>query len=176
MQMDKVIKNGKLTTPLYQLFDAEKKTGTIMPLAIFLNLRKPTDMGVWLQAGEEVERISGTLSEIPVVALNYPTFTDGRAYSSANILRRKYHYKGEIRAIGDVRIDQLEQMSRCGFDAYQLDENQDIEKALNVLLKALSYSYQPTANQPPLFSKREFYIFYNFNITYLFFDISSVID
>ena len=154
--MSKVIKNAELTTPLYRLYDTGKTMGTIMPLEMFLDLEKPVNIGVWLDAGEKVESIAKMLREIPVVALNYPTFTDGRAYSSANILRRKYHYKGEIRAIGDVRIDQLEQMSRCGFDAYQLDENQDIEKALNVLLKALSYSYQPTANQPPLFSKREF--------------------
>ena len=152
--MGKVIKNGELTTPYYQLYEAGEIRGTIVPLKMFVDLDNLKDTGVWLDAGEEVEGIANMLSEIPVVALNYPTFADGRAYSSASILRRRYHYKGEIRAIGDVRIDQLEQMSRCGFDAYQLTENQDVEKAKSVLLTGLSYSYPATANQPPLFSRR----------------------
>ena len=152
--MGKVIKNGEMTTPRYRVYEAGKTTGTIVPLKMFLDLDNPTNTGVWLDADEEVESIVNMLSEIPVVALNYPTFADGRAYSSARILRRRYHFKGEIRAIGDVRVDQLEQMSRCGVDAYQLTENQDVEKAMSVILEGLSYSYPATANQPPLFSRR----------------------
>ena len=152
--MDKVIKNGELTAPRYRFFETGEPAGTIVPLNMFLDLDDSTDTGVWLDAGEDVEAIEDKLREIPVIALNYPTFTDGRAYSSASILRRKYGYKGEIRAMGDVRIDQLEQMSRCGFDAYELSENQDAEEALDVLLKGFSYTYPATASQPPLFSRR----------------------
>ena len=153
--MDRVIKDGELTTPSYQLFKAGETAGTIVPLEMFLDLDDTTDTGVWLNAGEDVEAIEDKLREIPVIALNYPAFTDGRAYSSASILRRRYGYTGEIRAMGDVRIDQLEQMSRCGFDTYQLSENQDAKKTMGVSLKGFSYSYPTTAKQPPLFSRRK---------------------
>lgn len=152
--MDKVIKNGELTTPEFSLYEDGDTQGTIVPLEMFLQLDDKSGTGVWLDSHEEVEALADQLDDIPVVALNYPAFTDGRAYSSANILRRKLGFAGEIRAIGDVRIDQLEQMSRCGFDAYQLTDNQDAEKAVGVLIKGFSHSYQATAREEPLYASR----------------------
>ncbi len=152
--MTKIIKDGTLTDANYALYESGITKGTIVPLQMFLELTDKSDTGVWLDAHEEVESIAGLLDEIPVVALNYPTFADGRSYSSASLLRRKYCFKGEIRAIGDVRNDQLEQMSRCGFNSYQLEENQDAEKAMGFLLSGFSYSYPATAKEPPLFAER----------------------
>jgi uncharacterized protein (DUF934 family) len=110
-------------------------------------------VGVWLEADEEADAILSDLSGISVIALNFPAFSDGRAYSTANILRRQLHYKGEIRAIGDVRIDQLEQMLRCGFDAFQLADGQDSTLAVEKL-KGFSHSYQATIDREPLFKQR----------------------
>ena len=112
-----------------------------------------TDYGVWLDSDEEVELLEGKLN-CNVIALNFTAFNDGRAYSSAHILRRRYGYEGEIRAIGDVRRDELEQMIRCGFDAFELADSQDIEASL-ASLSGFSVSYQPTADRPePLFRRR----------------------
>lgn len=109
--------------------------------------------GVLLAADEEVEEIASHLKKIPVVALDFPAFSDGRAYSSASILRRHHRYKGEIRAVGDVRIDQLEQMIRCGFNAFHLADGQDTELALSKLA-GFSFSYQHTIDREPLFRRR----------------------
>src|SRR5690606_27713181 len=75
-------------------------------------------LGVWLDADEAVEDIADDLTHFQIVALNFPVFTDGRHYSSARLLRERYGYKGEVRAIGDVLRDQLFYMRRCGFDAF----------------------------------------------------------
>lgn len=108
---------------------------------------------VWLDAGEEVESIAEHLDQIPMIALNFPAFSDGRAYSGAAMLRRHYGFTGEIRAIGDVRIDQLEQMARCGFNAFQLADDQDTDQALQ-RIEGFSFSYQQTVDREPLFRNR----------------------
>ena len=124
----------------------------------FLSLEEYLDAGeraqaVWLDADEEVESIADFLEDIPAIALNFPAFSDGRAYSNAAILRRHYNFSGEIRAIGDVRLDQLEQMVRCGFDAFQLAEGQNADQAL-AMIEGFPFSYQQTVDREPLFRKR----------------------
>ena len=153
--MSNFIKDGAVTTTDYSLEDGDSSAAKeILPLQRYLELEdKSGDVGVWLDADEEIESIEACLANLPVVALNFPAFSDGRGYSSANILRRKYGYQGEIRAIGDVRIDQLEQMIRCGFDAFELAENQDAELAL-CRLNGFSVSYQQTVDREPLFKLR----------------------
>ncbi|ABE59244.1 MULTISPECIES: DUF934 domain-containing protein [Chromohalobacter] len=90
----------------------------------------------------------------PLIAIDFPKFTDGRGYSLARLLRERYGYQGQIRAVGDVLIDQLYYMSRCGFDAFWLREDQIVEDALNAL-DTFSLSYQPGTDTPePLFRRR----------------------
>ena len=72
---------------------------------------------------------SVSLDGITRVDLHFPKFTDGRAYSQAFLLRRRLGFAGEIRATGDVLIDQLVQMQRSGFDVAVLREDQDIAHA-----------------------------------------------
>jgi uncharacterized protein (DUF934 family) len=66
---------------------------------------------------------------VDAIALNFPKFTDGRAYSQAFLLRRRLGFKGEIRATGDVLVDQLLQMQRSGFDVAVLRKDQDLDSA-----------------------------------------------
>ena len=74
-------------------------------------------VGVRLDAGEMVDALLPDLDRIAMVALSFPKFADGRAFSKASLLRRA-GFEGEIRAIGDVLWDQLQLMRRCGFDAF----------------------------------------------------------
>lgn len=112
-------------------------------------------LGVWLDADEEVEEIADDLGHFQVVALNFPSFTDGRHYSSARLLRERYGYKGEVRAIGDVLRDQLFFMKRCGFDAYAVRPDRDPYDAL-ASLNDFEVVYQAAADQPqPLFRRRQ---------------------
>jgi uncharacterized protein (DUF934 family) len=77
------------------------------------------DIGVRIEAGESVDDLAYDLPRIAVVALVFPTFRDGRAFSSAALLRERYAYKGEVRAVGDVWREQARFMVRCGFDAFE---------------------------------------------------------
>jgi len=95
------------------------------------------------------------LAHFQVIALNFPSFTDGRHYSSARLLRERYGYKGEIRAIGDVLRDQLFYMRRCGFDAFAIRADRDPVDALEGL-KDFSVTYQAAADdERPLFRRRQ---------------------
>ncbi|MNV80108.1 hypothetical protein D3C71_1736900 [compost metagenome] len=111
-------------------------------------------LGVWLQSHEQIEDIVDDLKYLQVIALDFPAFTDGRHFSSARLLRERYGYQGEIRAIGDVLRDQLFFMQRCGFDAFAVRPDRDPYDALKGL-SDFSVTYQTGVDQPlPLFRRR----------------------
>jgi uncharacterized protein (DUF934 family) len=74
---------------------------------------------VRLESHEEVEALAYDMPQLAVVALAFPKFGDGRAYSSARLLRERFGFKGQLRAVGDVTREQAGQMVRCGFDAFE---------------------------------------------------------
>jgi uncharacterized protein (DUF934 family) len=76
-------------------------------------------VGVRLKTDEEVEALAYDLPRIAVVALEFPKYRDGRQYSNARVLRERYGFKGEVRAVGDVLREQAQFMLRCGFDAFE---------------------------------------------------------
>jgi uncharacterized protein (DUF934 family) len=82
-------------------------------------LSEGRSVGVRLESHEEVEALTYDLPRLAVVALAFPKFGDGRAYSNARLLRERYGYKGEVRAVGDVLREQAGFMVRCGFDAFE---------------------------------------------------------
>tara|TARA_R110002072_G_scaffold64_13_gene476 strand:- start:12218 stop:12700 length:483 start_codon:yes stop_codon:yes gene_type:complete len=160
--MPSIIKDRALADSEFTVVDTESASvadsHSLLPLSFYLEHREElkgrNDIGIWLEAGDEIEAIAEFANEIPVVALNFPAFADGRAYSSASILRKTMQYQGEIRAIGDVRRDQLSQMIHCGFNAFELADGQDTNKCLEAL-DAFSENYQATvANPEPLFRRR----------------------
>ena len=82
------------------------------------------ELGIILRSDEKPAEIESDLDQFAVVALDFPGFRDGRAYSYARLLRDRYNYSGEIRAIGDVLLEQLHFMHRVGFNAFDIaDEN-----------------------------------------------------
>ncbi|WP_341705990.1 DUF934 domain-containing protein [Halopseudomonas sp.] len=164
--MQRLIKNGEVINDSWHLLDKDatldglpNSDSIIVPLALWLehsHALKARDggLGVWLDSDEEVESIAGDLDQFQVIALNFPVFSDGRNYSNARLLRDRYQYKGEVRAIGDVLRDQLFFMQRCGFDAYALRADRNAEDALESL-KDFSNCYQAATDQPlPLFRRR----------------------
>ncbi len=97
--------------------------GVILPLARFeadgsrlLDEGRP--MGVLLQPDEPVEALAYDLPRLAAVVLHFPRFRDGRPYSSAALLRTRFGFRGEVRAMGDVLREQAREMVRCGFDAF----------------------------------------------------------
>jgi uncharacterized protein (DUF934 family) len=99
------------------------------------------------------------LNGVKRIDLHFPKFTDGRAYSQAFLLRRRREFTGEIRATGDVLVDQLAQMERSGFDVAVLRADQPLEVAQRVLASYPGYGvgrYQGDAVQiEPHFSRTE---------------------
>lgn len=86
------------------------------------------------------------LSKIPLIAISFPKFADGRGYSHARILRDELHYPGELRAVGDILRDQIFYLARCGFDAFEVREDKDLEEALAGLAD-FSVTYQAAADE-----------------------------
>lgn len=130
----------------------------IVPLQVWLAQRavlvKREQLGVWLDSHEEPEALGEDAARFAVITINFPKFTDGRGYSYARLLRERYGYCNELRAIGDVLLDQLFYMKRCGFDAYVLREDKDISKARECL-HFFTEVYQAAVDQTrPLFRRR----------------------
>jgi len=111
-------------------------------------------IALWIDSDENPEQIAGELHSLPLIALNFPVFSDGRSYTNARELRQKYGYTGEIRAIGDVLRDQLYYMSQCGFDSFEIRHDQDAELCIDAF-NDFKTAYQSTISEPtPLFRRR----------------------
>ncbi|HUM90003.1 MAG TPA: DUF934 domain-containing protein [Candidatus Competibacter sp.] len=116
-------------------------------------LERGKPVGVRLPNTADVADLTEDLPLLAVVALEFPKFADGRAYSQARLLRERHGYRGEIRAVGDVLRDQLLFMARCGFDAFELRPDRSLEDAL-VAFGEFTESYQPAVDQPqPLYRR-----------------------
>jgi uncharacterized protein (DUF934 family) len=112
------------------------------------------EIGIWFASDELAAAVQDDLAKFAVIAIDFPKFTDGRGYSIAFNLRRRYGYTGELRAIGDVLRDQLFQMQRCGFDAYATRQDRNIHDALKGLT-VFSETYQASVDTPlPLFRRQ----------------------
>jgi len=111
-------------------------------------------IGVWLEGNAEIEEIIESLLDLPLIAIKFPKFVDGRGFSLARLLRERYQYTGELRAIGEFIRDQLYLLKRCGFNAFQFSDNIDLSEAAKSL-DDFSETYQVSTDQIiPLFRRR----------------------
>jgi uncharacterized protein (DUF934 family) len=99
---------------------------------------------VRLEAGEDARLLLPHLDRLALIEIDFPRFRDGRGYSSARVLR-KAGYAGELRAAGDVLVDQMDHMRRCGFDSFAPDAPIDAA-VLTASLARYEYRYQPAAD------------------------------
>lgn len=107
-----------------------------------------------LEPTDDPASIADRLDRVARVEVNFPKFGDGRGYSIARLLRERYGYKGELRAVGQVVRDHLYYMENVGFDAFLLREGEDPVEALTGF-DDFSEAYQATATRPvPLFRRR----------------------
>jgi uncharacterized protein (DUF934 family) len=101
--------------------------------------------GVIWPNNRDVDDLVPHLDRLAVVALVFPTFRDGRAYSQARLLRERFSYRGELRATGQVLRDQFVFMLRAGFDSFEVKKQSDAE-AFAQTVKRYSVFYQPTGD------------------------------
>ena len=107
-------------------------------------LGRPAPVGVLLESNENPLDIGPELRQLALIALRFSKFTDGRHYSSARLLRERYGYAGELRAVGTVLRDQLLFLKRCGFNTFEIAKapsGHDLSRAFG----ELSIAYQPAA-------------------------------
>lgn len=134
----------------------------ILPLAAWLQRQDEATLkgqrrsldGICLAPDDEVESIAAYLPVLPLIAIEFPSFGDGRGYSQAYLLRTRLGWTGELRALGDVLRDQLSHMRQCGFDAFAVRADRSAEDALKGLA-GMSVLYGRSAIEPrPLFRRR----------------------
>ena len=124
----------------------------IVPLSVWLAQAaalkaRSQPFGVWLDSHQDPAEIAGAIDAFAVIAVNFPKFADGRGYSIATLLRTRYGFKRELRAMGDVLRDQLFYMQRVGFNAFVVRPDKDIHDALKAF-DDFSGAYQGSADRP----------------------------
>jgi uncharacterized protein (DUF934 family) len=158
-----LLKNGTVETDLYtdvSTADAIPETGAIIiSLTQWqeqhnLLAERSEALGIVLRSDEKPAAISNDLAHFDVIALEFPAFSDGRAYSYARLLRDRYGYAGELRAVGDVLLEQLHFMHRVGFNAFDI-QSKDAAKAWEIAAADISVWYQPSSdNRTPVIKLR----------------------
>src|SRR3954470_6700627 len=149
-----LVKNGKILADAFLRVaddaDVPGDGAVLVTAARFLAdpealLRRPGKLGVIWPNNRDVDDLVPYLDRLAVVALVFPTFRDGRAYSQARLLRERYGYRGELRATGQVLRDQFVFMLRAGFTAFEVKKQADAE-AFTETVKRYSVFYQPTGD------------------------------
>jgi uncharacterized protein (DUF934 family) len=113
-----------------------------------------SNISVWLDSDDAAADIADMAARLPVISVNFPVFTDGRGFSIGRTLRERHQFSGELRAIGNFMQDQLFYLKRCGFDAFVVKDDADVE-SMAKSLRDFSDFYQAAVDQPlPLFRRR----------------------
>ena len=103
-------------------------------------------VGVLLKSDEHPESIADAVAILHLVALEFPTFRDGRPYTYARLLRDRYGFTGELRAVGDVLLEQLHYMERVGFNAFEIDSDDPL-RDFEIADRDFSVWYQPSGDR-----------------------------
>jgi uncharacterized protein (DUF934 family) len=166
--MPKLIKDGVIADDTWTLIAKSEKDAAavevpegqvIVPLSVWYAqkniLQGRTDVGVWLDSDETAHQLGDEAKVLPLIGVNFPGFMDGRAFSTARLLRERYGFKGELRAVGNFIRDQLCYLRRCGVNAFAFSNPEaNLEEAVKSLNDFQEY-YQASVDQPlPLFRRR----------------------
>ena len=108
-------------------------------------LARNTPIGIRLQSSENPQLLGADVNRFALIALEFPKFRDGRAFSWARMLRTRLGYAGEIRAVGDFLYDQVNYQHRVGFDAWEVPDHFTIEM-FNRALSEMTNVYQPSTD------------------------------
>ncbi|MBQ0799540.1 MAG: DUF934 domain-containing protein [Porticoccaceae bacterium] len=155
--MPKLLNKGALVEDTWQRLGEEFSDDigdapdgkVLFPLAYWLEHREGLlnhpNSGLWLNSDDEPELLSEIIPKLSCIAVNFSAFTDGRGFSLARLVRERYDYQGELRAIGSFLTDQLYYLKRCGFDTFELADNVELDTALKCS-DSFSVQYQATGS------------------------------
>jgi uncharacterized protein (DUF934 family) len=114
---------------------------------------RPEPLGVLWPNNKDVEELAPHLGQVAVVALNFPSFRDGRAYSQARLLRQRYNYRGELRATGQVLRDQFLFMLRAGFTTFEIVKDADADHFAEAVHRYTRF-YQQSVDRRPVIAQQ----------------------
>lgn len=148
-----IIKNRSIVEDNWQLLGSDEPLQSgdiIVPLARWqaereLLIGRQGQLGAQISGGEDLKALAKDLQHFQLIALSFERFADGRCYSYARLLRERFNYRGELRAVGDVLHDQLAYMERCGIDSFVMRDDQDLVTALHAF-EVFSAHYQTAAD------------------------------
>lgn len=164
---EQLIQNGRIVADRWQRLEVSEDADLsalsaapiLLPASLWCARRdellaRTGEIGVSLAPGFPLESLAEDIGRFSLIAVEFPKFADGRGYSTASLLRERYGYRGELRAVGDVGRDQMFYLQRVGFNAFLIPEGRDAEDALQGL-SDFPDTYQGAADQPlPLFRRR----------------------
>ena len=157
VHVDHLIANGELAAENAWCvsYDEDALPEQRPPLALWQDNQDDEELSPLLTSDTELTpELAQQIGKAAAIAVDFPAFTDGRGYTLARLLRERYGYAGEVRAVGDVLVDQLDYMRRCGFSSMALRDDQDPEDALRAL-SFISVRYQPDVEErQALFERR----------------------
>jgi len=125
--------------------DGQKPLLTLDQLVERAEASNDVGLGVLIRPADDVKRLQLHLDRLAIVAVDFPAFSDGRAFSHASLLRERLGYEGELRAVGDVLIDQVPLMLRVGIDSFAVANETALRRLAEGRLPAIPVHYQPTA-------------------------------
>lgn len=120
----------------------------LLPLDALVTAMEETnavDLGVVIAPADDVTKLAPYLDRIAIVAVKFPAFNDGRGFSHASLLRDRLNFQGEVRAVGDVLIDQIPLMLRTGFDSFAVTNAVALQRLEEGRLPGIDNHYQPAA-------------------------------
>ena len=159
-----LIKNGALVTDEWTTLADDAEVPAAGPVIVSLArfkleqnslLARKDKLGICLKSGEEPAQIADFVDRFSLIALEFPAYRNGRAYSYAYLLRERYGFKGELRAVGTVLRDQFNYLTRVGFDTLEVRDNITPE-IFKLSVSTFQNSYQTSADgKTPVLSLRQ---------------------
>ena len=140
-----LFRDNKVVEESWELFTEnldgiEKASHALVSLDLWdKNLIRERSVGVLLKTSDDVLKLPPEVLDSPVIAIQIDNFNDGRFFSQAKLLRQRLSYSGEIRANGDVLLDQVQAMVRCGINSFELN---DLDNDIERYFSTFSESYQ----------------------------------
>jgi len=159
--MPKIIKDGQVVDDTWVIIDKDFEgelpmAKVLLPMQYYLDKGDSLNLmcaGIWIDSEEEVEAIGHEVNIFPLIAVNFPSFMDGRGFSIGRLLKERYGFTGQLRAIGNAIQDQLFYLKRCGFNSFDLKDGTNLEAACQSL-NDFDITYQSAIDQPEALFRR----------------------
>lgn len=154
-----ILKQREIVVDTWKYADEDVAApAVILPFARFQQerdqwLASGRQLGVKFAPADSVEALAHDLVRLSLIACEFGGIGEGRGYTHAQLLRRRYGFQGEIRAVGKIQRDQVFYMARCGFDAFEFPEGTDLNSAL-AAFDDFTVAYQPSTDRDVALRRR----------------------